>query len=90
MLTYILGSAYQVVKFAQGFDGYLASHEVYFDVLEAVPVIPPFVLFNILHPGRLAQGGFKNLERGADFAVMSPEQDPNSHKHERSSSNEEM
>jgi hypothetical protein len=53
-----LGSAYRVVEFAQGFDGYLASHEVYFYVLEALPMLPPFVIFNIWHPRRLAKNGF--------------------------------
>lgn len=65
MLTNALGSVYRVVEFAQGFDGYLASHEVYFYVLEAVPMMPPFILFNIYHPGRIVEAGFKksNIER---------------------------
>lgn len=53
------GSVYRVVEFSQGFDGYLASHEVYFYVLEAVPMMPPFILFNFCHPGRIVKGGFK-------------------------------
>jgi hypothetical protein len=51
----LAGSAYRVVEFGQGFDGYLASHEVFFYVLEALPMLPPFVLFNIWHPRRLAE-----------------------------------
>jgi hypothetical protein len=57
----IIGSAssvYRVVEFSQGFDGYLASHEVYFYVLEAVRMMPPFILFNVFHPGRVVKGGF--------------------------------
>lgn len=50
---------YRIVEFGQGFDGYLASHEVYFYVLEAVPMMPPFILFNFCHPGRIVKGGFK-------------------------------
>ena len=52
------GSVYRIVEFSQGFDGYLASHEAYFYVLETVPMIPPFILFNIFHPGRIVKGGF--------------------------------
>jgi len=52
------GSLYRVIEFGQGFEGYLASHEVYFYVLEAVPMMPPFILFNIFHPGRVVPGGF--------------------------------
>ncbi|KAE9367823.1 RTA1-domain-containing protein [Stipitochalara longipes BDJ] len=64
----MLRSAYRVVEFAQGFDGYLASHGVYFYVLEAVPMMPPFILFNIFHPERLVKGGFKGLEFDANSA----------------------
>jgi hypothetical protein len=54
----IIGSAgpvYRVVELSQGFDGYLASHEVYFYVLEAVPMMSPFILFNLFHPGRVVK-----------------------------------
>ncbi|KAL3420633.1 RTA1 domain protein [Phlyctema vagabunda] len=61
----MLRSVYRVVEFSQGFDGYLASHEVYFYVLEAVPMMPPFFLFNIFHPGRVVKGGFKRHGRFA-------------------------
>ncbi|KAE9366362.1 RTA1-domain-containing protein [Stipitochalara longipes BDJ] len=54
----MLRSVYRVVEFSQGFDGYLVSHEVYFYVLEAVPMMPPFILFNVFHPGRIVKGGF--------------------------------
>jgi hypothetical protein len=53
-----LGSAYRLIELAHGFDGYLAPHEGYFYVLEAVPMIPPFIFFNIWNPGRVAGSGF--------------------------------
>jgi len=58
------GSVYRVVEFSLGFDGYQASHEVFFYVLEAVPMMPPFILFNVFHPGRIVKGGF--IERNID------------------------
>ncbi|KAF3196487.1 hypothetical protein TWF106_004816 [Orbilia oligospora] len=41
-----------IVEFAQGWDGYLMSHEVYFYVLEALPMLPCLVIFNIFHPSK--------------------------------------
>ncbi|KAH8148533.1 uncharacterized protein LAJ45_07244 [Morchella importuna] len=46
-------SCYRVAEFSQGWTGYLASHEVYFYCLEALPMFPCFVIFNIFHPSRL-------------------------------------
>ncbi|KAF3932339.1 hypothetical protein ABW19_dt0210449 [Dactylella cylindrospora] len=45
-------SIYRVVEFAQGWDGYLMSHEVYFYTLEALPMLPCLVIFNIFHPSK--------------------------------------
>jgi hypothetical protein len=67
---------YRVVEFAQGFDGYLASHEVYFYVLEAVPMMPPFILFNLYHPGRIVEGGFKKLDIEGTITEIPLEQGP--------------
>jgi hypothetical protein len=52
------GSVHRVVEFSQGFGGYLDSNEVYFYVLKAVPMMPPFILFNAFYPGRVVKGGF--------------------------------
>jgi len=76
MLTHFLGSVYRVVEFAQGFDGYLASHEVYFYVLEAVPMMPPFILFNIFHPGRIVEGCFKKPVIEGTVSEVELEQGP--------------
>jgi hypothetical protein len=48
-----LGSIYRVVEFNQGYNGYLISHEIYLYIFEAVPMVPPLVLFNIWHPARV-------------------------------------
>jgi hypothetical protein len=90
MLTDILGSAYRVIEFAQGFDGYLASHEVYFYVLEAVPMMPPFILFNVFHPGRIAKSSFKSPEIEATLPRVSLEQGTKTSGLESDSSKEEF
>lgn len=48
-----LGSIYRIVEFSQGYNGYLISHEIYLYIFEAVPMVPPLVLFNIWHPGKV-------------------------------------
>ncbi|KAI9843472.1 MAG: hypothetical protein M1837_006318 [Sclerophora amabilis] len=53
LISIITGSVYRLAEFSQGFEGYLASHEVFFYTLEALPMLPPFMLFNIWHPGRV-------------------------------------
>lgn len=47
-----LGSVYRIVEFSQGYGGYLISHEIYLYIFEAVPMVPPLLLFNIWHPAR--------------------------------------
>ncbi|KAL7268478.1 hypothetical protein RUND412_008892 [Rhizina undulata] len=46
----LVRSCFRVAEFSQGFDGYLASHEVYFYCLDALPMLPCFIIFNIFHP----------------------------------------
>jgi hypothetical protein len=49
----------------------LASHEVLFYVLEAIPMMPPFILFNVFHPGRIVKGDFvkRNVDEGQTVVV---------------------
>ncbi|KAF3930455.1 hypothetical protein ABW20_dc0107157 [Dactylellina cionopaga] len=48
----LIRSAYRTAEFAQGWNGYLMGHEVYFYVLEALPMLPCLIIFNIFHPGK--------------------------------------
>lgn len=47
-------SCYRVAEFSQGWRGYLASHEVYFYCLEALPMLPCFVSLPSLSLHKLA------------------------------------
>jgi len=47
LLLNISESTYRVIKFFQSLRSYLSSHEVYFYSLKALPMMPPFILFNI-------------------------------------------
>lgn len=42
---------FRVVEFAQGWDGYLASHEAFFYGLDFVPIFFCFVFFSVFHFG---------------------------------------
>ncbi|EPS43993.1 hypothetical protein H072_2017 [Dactylellina haptotyla CBS 200.50] len=48
----LIRSIYRTVEFAQGWNGYLMGHEVYFYVLEALPMLPCLLIFNIFHPSK--------------------------------------
>jgi len=47
---------YRFVEFAQGVSSNLTNYEVYFYVLEALPMIFSLVLFNVCHPGTVLVG----------------------------------
>ena len=44
-------SMYRVIEYAQGFTGYLITHEVYLYVLDALMMLLVQLLFNLVHPG---------------------------------------
>ncbi|KAF3171610.1 hypothetical protein TWF225_002253 [Orbilia oligospora] len=64
----LIRSIYRIVEFAQGWDGYLMSHEVYFYVLEALPMLPCLVIFNIFHPSKYLPE-LKPTEESQDVAL---------------------
>jgi hypothetical protein len=49
------GSIYRIVEFSQGYNGYLISHEIFVYIFEAVPMVPPLLLFNIWHPAKMGK-----------------------------------
>ena len=44
-------SIYRVVEYAQGFDGYLISHEVYLYLLDTLMMFLVQLIYNLFHPG---------------------------------------
>ena len=69
-LLIFIRSIYRVVEYAQGFDGYLISHEVYLYILDALMMILVQILYNFLHPGAvLSEGGqeTKKIEMGKNL-----------------------
>lgn len=51
MAILIIRSVYRIIEFQMGFQGYIATHEVYFYVFECLLIIFAFGLFIPLHPG---------------------------------------
>ena len=47
----LVRSIYRIVEYAQGYDGYLISHEVYLYTLDALLMLLVQFLFNFVHPG---------------------------------------
>lgn len=46
-------SIYRVIELAQGWTGYVMTHEVFFIVLDGVMMIVAVGVFNVFHPGWL-------------------------------------
>ena len=53
---------YRAVELAQGWDGYLITHEVYFAVLDGALMVMAVGVFNIFYPARYISGEPKNSE----------------------------
>jgi hypothetical protein len=49
----LIRSAFRVIEYLQGNDGYLMSHEVFLYVFDAVLMLIVTVLFNVYHPSRI-------------------------------------
>ena len=47
---------YRAVELAQGWDGYLITHEVYFAVLDGALMVMAVVVFNLFFPSRYVSG----------------------------------
>jgi len=64
----IIRSIFRVAEFAQGHDGYLQSHEVFFYIFDSIPMFALMVWLNWQHPGeiglllRKAGAGSGNVE----------------------------
>ncbi|GHJ90097.1 hypothetical protein NliqN6_6499 [Naganishia liquefaciens] len=50
-LMIVMRGVYRTIELLQGWDGYLITHEVYFNVLDFLPMILALAIFNIVHPG---------------------------------------
>lgn len=56
-------SIYRTIELAQGWDGYLITHESYFIGLDGVMMVIAVGIFNICHPGWLLPSGKGTVER---------------------------
>ncbi|MCJ1374605.1 hypothetical protein MMC20_005837 [Loxospora ochrophaea] len=70
----LLRNSYRVAEYVEGTHGNLDVHEVYFYMLDALPMLTSFILFNVFHPLRLFKTGFlgKNASRAdAELTTLS-------------------
>ncbi|KAK9722834.1 hypothetical protein K7432_002373 [Basidiobolus ranarum] len=52
IVALLIRSVYRVAEFAQGFQGYLISHEVYFYIFDSLMMLIAIVAYVIIPPGR--------------------------------------
>ena len=50
-------SVYRVIELAQGWSGFLITHEVYFIALDGAMMVVSVAIFNFLHPGWMLPSG---------------------------------
>ncbi|PWY98612.1 LOW QUALITY PROTEIN: hypothetical protein BCV70DRAFT_227931 [Testicularia cyperi] len=67
-LFVIIRSVYRIIEFAQGYDGYLVSHEIYLFVLDAAPLVLAVGIWVVMWPSYL-------LEKVLDQRFASKETD---------------
>lgn len=48
----LIRSIYRIIEYAQGFEGYLISHEVYFLVFDSVMMLCTQLLYNTVYPAK--------------------------------------
>lgn len=46
----IVRNFYRAIELSQGWEGYLITHEVYFDVLDGALMVVAALVFNAVHP----------------------------------------
>mmetsp|Transcript_28830 Transcript_28830/g.63520 ORF Transcript_28830/g.63520 Transcript_28830/m.63520 type:complete len:320 (-) Transcript_28830:905-1864(-) len=63
---------FRVIEFAQGFRGYLATHEVFFYMFDFVPLFFCFVLFTVLHYGKYLGQSVEELPLDSFHAIKVP------------------
>lgn len=74
-------SIYRVIELAQGWTGYVMTHEVFFIILDGVMMVVAVGIFNIFHPGWL-------LPSESDFMLPKHQSDSHEMEAQRLRSNE--
>ncbi|KAL6716940.1 hypothetical protein ACLMJK_004852 [Lecanora helva] len=64
---------YRAVELAQGWDGYLITHEVYFAVLDGALMVMAVVVFNVFFPTRYVSGTPMKTELGQEIYIPMPQ-----------------
>jgi hypothetical protein len=69
----VVRSGFRLAEYAEGFDGYLQGHEVFFYVFDSVPMFAVMVWMNWHHPGELSlllrRGDSERSDRTAEELV---------------------
>ncbi|ORX70381.1 RTA1 like protein [Basidiobolus meristosporus CBS 931.73] len=68
IVTLVIRSAYRLAEFAQGFEGYLITHEVYFYVFDCLMMLIAISAYILIPPGRYLTFGL--TEPNTSYSVM--------------------
>jgi hypothetical protein len=66
----VMRSAFRLAEYAEGFTGYLQSHEVFFYMFDSVPMLAVMAWMNWQHPGEISlllRQQLKSAERGQEL-----------------------
>ncbi|GAA5989630.1 hypothetical protein JCM5350_003201 [Sporobolomyces pararoseus] len=74
----LIRCVFRVIEFAVGFTGYIATHEVFFYLFDALPLLLSMSLYSIFWPPRFVQGSrsigsseyLRNLQHKASDQIM--------------------
>ena len=64
-------TVFRLAETGQGLFGSLPSNEIYFAILELVPVALAVLLFGVWHPGELRNSGSKGLAGSKSYIPLS-------------------
>ncbi|SJX62134.1 uncharacterized protein SRS1_12983 [Sporisorium reilianum f. sp. reilianum] len=66
----IIRSIYRMIEFAQGYSGYLVSHEVYLFVLDAAPLLLAVGIWVLMWPSKLLESIFERRSSRDGFFTL--------------------
>jgi hypothetical protein len=68
----LVRSAYRVVEYVQGSDGYLQSKEAFIYVFDAALMFACCIILNLSHPSKLLSHGHNGRKADADLEMLNP------------------
>lgn len=80
----LIRAIYRIVEYAQGFDGYLMQHEVFFFVFDSLMMLLTQLCYNVVYPGKILIHKQENPAQRIEIQVCPIEktEEPKQNEHE--------